>query len=94
MNNGSIAEIYSMDFQDSISTLSYSTYGTRIEAGIRTLTLESEYALQTSKKISANLASVNLGYKPESDGFVKNIWLGYDFISGDDTSTVEMEGFS
>ena len=94
LNNGSIAEIYIMDFQDSISTLSYSTYGTRVEAGIRTLTLESEYALQTSKKISANLASVNLGYKPEIDGFVKNIWLGYDFISGDDTSTVEMEGFS
>ena len=94
LNNGSIAEIYIMDFQDSISTLSYSTYGTRIEAGIRTLTLESEYALQVSKKISANLASVNLGYKPESNGFVKNIWLGYDFISGDDTSTVEMEGFS
>ncbi len=68
--------------------------GTRIEAGIRTLTLESEYALQVSKKISANLASVNLGYKPESNGFVKNIWVGYDFISGDDTSTVEMEGFS
>ena len=94
LNNNSVAEIYIMDFQDSTAALSYSTYGGRVDGGINSFTLESEYALQSSKNISAKLLSINLGYKPANKGFMKKMELGLDFLSGDDTSTVEMEGFS
>jgi len=94
LNNSSVAEIYIMDFQDSTAALSYSTYGGRGDGGINSFTLESEYALQSSKNISSQLLSVNLGYKPANKGFMKKMGLGLDFLSGDDTSTVEMEGFS
>ena len=89
--------------QDTIA--SYNNIGARIDAQKNNFILETEYSFQTgmggarlsgSSKdlVSANLLSFNIGYKPDNIGFLKNIVLGIDQISGDDSTTYKGEGFS
>ena len=99
-------EFYLLNFRnmkfDSVddTTASYNNIGTRIDVQKNNWILEAESAFQTSMGASSkdlvegNLLSFNLGYKLENMGFFKNIILGVDQISGDDSATYVGEGFS
>ena len=49
--------------------------------------------LQSGSSISSYLASFNLGYKPKNLKWFKNITIGTELISGDDSKTNKLEGF-
>ena len=88
-------ELYFIDFTSSESMNSYITAGARVNANLGLFNLEGEHALQTSENISSsNLLSLNLGFQPENASFLNKITLGFDYISGDDSSTSSLEGFS
>ena len=87
------------------TTASYNNIGVRIDAQKNNFILETEYSFQTgmggtqlsgSSKdlVYANMLSFNIGYKPDNLRFLKNIVLGIDQISGDDSTTYKGEGFS
>ena len=51
--------------------------------------------MQTSENISSSsLLSLNFSFQPESIPYLNNITLGFDYVSGDDSSTTNLEGFS
>ena len=88
-------ELYFMDFANSESANSYTTIGTRVDANLSRFNLEGEYALQTSENISSSsLLSLNFSFQPESIPYLNNITLGFDYVSGDDSTTTSLEGFS
>ena len=88
-------ELYFIDFTSSESIDSYTTAGTRVDANLNLFNLEGEYALQTSENISSSgLLSLNLSFQPEKTPFLNKVTLGFDFVSGDDSSTSSLEGFS
>ena len=88
-------ELYFIDFTNSESANSYTTIGTRVDANLSRFNLEGEYALQTSENISSSsLLSLNFGFQPKNIPYINNIALGFDYVSGDDSSTTNLESFS
>ena len=88
-------EIYFIDFRDHVDTSSYATIGGRIDANFNHFNIESEYALQSGDHIlSASLLSLNLSFKPKNISFLNQIAVGFDYISGDNDETENLEGFS
>ncbi len=93
LENSSL-EFYYLDLKDSIDINSYATAGSRIDANLNQFNLEGEFAVQTSSNISSQLFSLNISYKPWRISFLNKISFGYDYISGDDSTTTKLEGFS
>ena len=93
IENSSI-EFYYLDLKGSIDINSYATAGSRIDANLNQFNLEGEFAVQTSSNISSQLFSLNISYKPKRISFLNKISFGYDYISGDDSTTTKLEGFS
>ena len=93
LENSSL-EFYYLDLKDSIDINSYATAGSRIDANLNQFNLEGEFAVQTSSNISSQLFSLNISYKPKRISFLNKISFGYDYISGDDSTTTKLEGFS
>ena len=93
LENSSL-EFYYLDLKDSIDINSYATAGSRIDANLNQFNLEGEFAVQTSSNISSQLLSLNISYKPKRISFLDKISFGYDYISGDDSTTTKLEGFS
>ncbi len=60
----------------------------------RLFSLESEIAFQYSESVSANMLCLNLKFEPIRNRYVKNIFLGADFISGNDTTKAKENGFA
>ena len=92
LENSSL-EFYYLDLKDSV-TNSYTTAGSRIDANLNQFNLEGEFAIQTSSNISSQLLSLNISYKPKKISLLDKISFGYDYISGDDSTTTKLEGFS
>ena len=93
LENSSL-EFYYLDLKDSVDINSYATAGSRIDANLNQFNLEGEFAIQTSSNISSQLLSLNISYKPKKISWLDKISFGYDYISGDDTTTTKLEGFS
>ncbi len=93
LENSSL-EFYYLDLKDSVDINSYATAGSRIDANLNQFNLEGEFAVQTSSNISSQLFSLNISYKPKRISFLNKISFGYDYISGDDSTTTKLEGFS
>ena len=93
LENSSL-EFYYLDLKDSIDINSYATAGSRIDANLNQFNLEGEFAFQTSSNISSQLLSLNISYKPKRISLLNKISFGYDYISGDDSTTTKFEGFS
>jgi len=93
LENSSL-EFYYLDLKDSIDINSYATAGSRIDANLNQFNLEGEFAIQTSSNISSQLLSLNISYKPKKISWLDKISFGYDYISGDDSTTTKLEGFS
>ncbi len=93
-NEKSILEPYIINLQHQVDALSYSMYGLRTDLNTKSISIESELTLQSGSSISSYLASFNLGYKPKSLEWFKNITIGTELISGDDSKTNKLEGFS
>ena len=93
-NEKSILEPYIINLQHQEDSLSYSMYGLRTDLNTKSISIESELTLQSGSSISSYLASFNLGYKPKSLEWFKNITIGTELISGDDSKTNKLEGFS
>ena len=88
-------ELYFIDFTNSENIDSYTTAGSRLDANLNLFNLEGEYAIQTGKSISSSsLLSLNLSFQPKNIPYINNITLGFDYVSGDDSSTTNLEGFS
>tara|TARA_Y100001970_G_scaffold219193_1_gene268908 strand:+ start:75 stop:1322 length:1248 start_codon:yes stop_codon:yes gene_type:complete len=95
-------ELYTLDFRTlSLDTLSVAaahhtyTIGLRSEALYNSFSFEGETALQTGDNIFASLLSLNFKYETDIFYWLKDIGLGIEYISGDDTTTSEKsEGFS
>ena len=88
-------ELYFIDFTSSEDMDSYATIGARVDVSLNPFNLEGEYALQTGEHVSSsNLLSLNFSFKPRNTSFLSKIIVGYDYISGDDSSTSSLEGFS
>jgi len=89
------AEAYYMFYQDSTEKYSYNMFGSRIEMNWNALLLESEFAFQLNDSINANLFSLNIGFQPKKYKFFNSIAVGFEQVSGDDTTTLDKEeGFS
>ena len=93
-NEKSILEPYIINLQHQEESLSYSMYGLRTGLNTKLISIESELTLQSGSSISSYLASFNLGYKPKNLEWFKNITIGTELISGDDSKTNKLEGFS
>ena len=93
LENSSL-EFYYLDLKDSVDINSYATAGSRIDANLNQFNLEGEFAIQTSSNISSQLLSLNISYKPKKISWLDKISFGYDYISGDDSTTTKLEGFS
>ena len=93
LENSSL-EFYYLDLKHDIDINSYATVGSRIDASLDQFNLEGEFAIQTSSKVSSQLLSLNISYKPKKISLLNKVGLGYDYISGDDRSTAKLEGFS
>ena len=93
LENSSL-EFYYLDLKDSVDINSYATAGSRIDANLNQFNLEGEFAVQTSSNISSQLLSLNISYKPKKISWLDKISFGYDYISGDDSTTTKLEGFS
>ena len=93
-NEGTILEPYIINLQHQEDSLSYSMYGLRTDLNTKSISIESELTLQSGSSISSYLASFNLGYKPKNLKWFKNITIGTELISGDDSKTNKLEGFS
>ena len=93
-NEGTILEPYIINLQHQEDSLSYSMYGLRTDLNTKSISIESELTFQSGSSISSYLASFNLGYKPKNLKWFKNITIGTELISGDDSKTNKLEGFS
>ena len=87
-------EPYIMNHQQVQDNGSYNMFGFRADLERNSILFEGELAMQSSDNISANLLSLNLGYAPVQMDWLRSITLGLDIVSGDDSGTDELEGFS
>ena len=93
--NKLLTEAYYMFSQDSTEKYSYNMFGSRLDMNWNSLLLESEFAIQLNDSINANLFSLNVGFQPKKKIFFNSITIGFEQVSGDDTTTVDKEeGFS
>ena len=93
-NERSILEPYIINLQHQEDSLSYSMYGLRTDLNTKSISIESELTVQSGSSISSYLGSFNLKYKPKNLEWFKNITIGTELISGDDSKTNKLEGFS
>ena len=90
-------EVYLLDFQtfDLGRKNNIYTFGTRLESFLyQSFYLEGESARQYGKNISASILSINLFYKPIDILIIKNISVGFEYITGEDSSAYGKNGFS
>ena len=90
-------ELYHLDHRLVIdsSPKNLFTTGCRGDVNITSVfSLESEIAFQYSESVSANMLCLNLKLEPVGNRYVKNIFLGADFISGNDTTKAKENGFA
>ena len=90
-------ELYHLDHQLIIddSPENLFTTGYRGDLNITSLfSLESEMAFQYSESVSAKMLCLNLKFEPIRNRYVKNIFFGADFISGNDTTKAKENGFA
>tara|TARA_B110000003_G_scaffold260523_1_gene281417 strand:+ start:2348 stop:3535 length:1188 start_codon:yes stop_codon:yes gene_type:complete len=88
-------EAYYMFSQDSTEKYSYNMFGSRMEMNWNALLVESEFAFQLNDSINANLFSINFGFRTKKHQFFNSITVGFEQVSGDDTTTLDKEeGFS
>ena len=86
--------------QDNLLIKNYrrTTYGTRIYTSFFFLTLEAEAALQSGRitrgKVVGFLSAVNLGFKLDFLPLINYLSIGNEYVSGDDVSTENLEGFA
>ena len=94
IGEGSKVEPYIMNYQQVQDNGSYNMFGGRADLKRNSILFEGEFAMQSSRHIKANLLSLNLGYKAEQFDWLKSLTAGLDLVSGDDSKTDELEGFS
>ena len=71
------------------------TGGARVEIWISgPFYFEGELAFQKGLKISSNMYSSNIIYKTENNNILKYLSVGFDFISGNDSTSIIKTGFS
>ena len=87
-------EPYIMNYQQVQDNGSYNMFGCRADLERNSILFEGEFAMQSSHHIKANLLSLNLGYKTDQFDWIKSLTAGLDIVSGDDSKTEELEGFS
>ena len=87
-------EPYIMNYQQVQDIGSYNMFGCRADLERNSILFEGEFAMQSSHHIKANLLSLNLGYKTDQFDWIKSLTAGLDIVSGDDSKTEELEGFS
>ena len=87
-------EPYIMNYQQVQDNGSYNMFGCRADLKRNSILFEGEFAMQSSRHIKANLLSLNLGYKTDQFDWIKSLTAGLDIVSGDDSKTDELEGFS
>ena len=87
-------EPYIMNYQQVQDNGSYNMFGCRADLKRNSILFEGEFAMQSSHHIKANLLSLNLGYKTDQFDWIKSLTAGLDIVSGDDSKTDELEGFS
>ena len=69
-------------------------FGCRADLKRNSILFEGEFAMQSSRRIKANILSLNLGYKADQFNWLKSLTAGLDIVSGDDPGTDDLEGFS
>ena len=87
-------EPYIMNYQQVQDNGSYNMFGCRADLKRNSILFEGEFAMQSSHHIKASLLSLNLGYKTDQFDWIKSLTAGLDIVSGDDSKTDELEGFS
>ena len=87
-------EPYIMNYQQVQDNGSYNMFGCRADLERNSILFEGEFAMQSSRHIKASLLSLNLGYKTDQFDWIKSLTAGLDIVSGDDSKTDELEGFS
>ena len=87
-------EPFIMNYQQVQDNGSYNMFGCRADLERNSILFEGEFAMQSSHHIKANLLSLNLGYKTDQFDWIKSLTAGLDIVSGDDSKTDELEGFS
>lgn len=91
---GSKIEPYIINYQQAQDNASYNMVGCRADLEKSSVFFEGELAMQSSNRISASMLSLNLGYRVNQFEWLRSLKIGVDLISGDDTKTDELEGFS
>ena len=94
IDEDSKVEPYIMNYQQVQDNGSYNMFGCRADLKRNSILFEGEFAMQSSQHIKANLLSLNLGYKTDQFDWIKSLTAGLDIVSGDDSKTDELEGFS
>ena len=90
-------ELYHLDHQLIINKRAENLYTTGYRGDINITDLvsfEAETAIQYSKNVSARMLCFNLKLGPIRNRYIKNIFLGTDFISGNDTTNNKQNGFA
>ena len=87
-------EPYIMNYQQVQDNGSYNMFGCRADLERNSILFEGEFAMQSSRRIKANILSLNLGYKTDQFNWLKSLTAGLDIVSGDDPGTDDLEGFS
>ena len=94
IGEGSKVEPYIMNYQQVQDNGSYNMFGCRADLKRNSILFEGEFAMQSSRRIKANILSLNLGYKADQFNWLKSLTAGLDIVSGDDPGTDDLEGFS
>ena len=94
IDEDSKVEPYIMNYQQVQDNGSYNMFGCRADLKRNSILFEGEFAMQSSRHIKASLLSLNLGYKTDQFDWIKSLTAGLDIVSGDDSKTDELEGFS
>ena len=94
IGEGSKVEPYIMNYQQVQDNGSYNMFGCRADLKRNSILFEGEFAMQSSRRIKANILSLNLGYKIDQFNWLKSLTAGLDIVSGDDPETGDLEGFS
>ena len=84
IGEGSKVEPYIMNYQQVQDNASYNMFGCRADLKRNSILFEGEFAMQSSRRIKANILSLNLGYKTDQFNWLKSLTAGLDIVSGDD----------
>ena len=94
LEDGSKIEPYIINYQQAQDNASYNMVGCRADLAKSSVFFEGEIAVQSNNHINASMLSLNLGYAANQFEWLRSLKIGVDLISGDDTKTDELEGFS